>query len=253
MSEVSELMKKNKAAIILGVFCLVLTYAIAIQFKTIEESSKLVANSRTESDLRDEVLKWKERYDNVYAQVEISEKKLEKVRQEITANDDISAAKREQIKQANYLLGLTGVTGKGVVLTLDDNKTQITEGLVLGNVSDYIIHDNDLIRLINEIKNAGVEAIAINDQRIVSTTGIVCDGSVVRVNGQKISSPFEIKIIGYPETIMGSLTFPTGYLETLRTAGLVKEEPKKVNSITIPKYTGIISIKYLNAVETEVK
>ena len=246
-------MKKNKIAIILGVFCLILTYAIAVQFKTVEDSTKIVANSRTESDLRDEVLKWKERYDGIYEQVQVAEKKLEKVRQEITSNDDISASKREQLKQANYLLGLTEVTGKGVVLTLDDNKTQITEGLALGNVADYIIHDNDLIRLINEIKNAGVEAISINDQRIVSTTGIVCDGSVVRVNGQKISSPFEIKIIGYPETIMGTLTFPTGYLETLRTAGLVKEEPKKVNSITIPKYTGVISIKYLNIAETEVK
>ena len=246
-------MKKNKIAIILGVFCLILTYAIVVQFKTVEDSTKIVANSRTESDLRDEVLKWKERYDGISEQVQMAEKKLEKVRQEITANDDISASKREQLKQANYLLGLTEVTGKGVVLTLDDNKTQITEGLVLGNVADYIIHDNDLIRLINEIKNAGVEAISINDQRIVSTTGIVCDGSVVRVNGQKISSPFEIKIIGYPETIMGTLTFPTGYLETLKTAGLVKEEPKKVNSITIPKYTGVISIKYLNIAETEVK
>lgn len=246
-------MKDSKIAIILGVFCIVLTYAISIQFKTIDESSKIVSNSRTESNLRDEVLKWKDNYDNAYAQVQSLEKKLEKIRQEVTTDDDESAAKREQLKSANCLLGFTEVTGKGVVLTLDDNKTQITEGLVLGNVSDYIIHDNDLIRLVNEIKNAGVEAISINEQRIVSTTGMVCDGSVIRINGQKVSSPFEIKIIGYPETIMGTLTFPTGYLETLRSAGLVKEEPKKVNSITIPKYKGAISIKYLSVSENEVK
>lgn len=59
-----------------------------------------------------------------------------------------------------------------------------------------MVHDEDLRRIINEMKNSGAEAISINDQRIVATTAIVCSGAVATVNGVKLNSPFEIKAIG---------------------------------------------------------
>ena len=58
-------MDKKKIAIILGIVCLVLTICICVQIKTIENSNKTVAKTFTENSLRDEVLKWKEKYDNI--------------------------------------------------------------------------------------------------------------------------------------------------------------------------------------------
>ena len=240
-------MKKNSIAILLGCVCVVLVYGIAIQLKTIEDANNTVASSFTENGLRDEVLKWKERYENVYDKLQIEEKKLEAVRKEASADDENSANKREELKYANRLLGFTEITGKGVTIILDDNKTQTVDGITI-NILDAIIHDDDLIKLVNDIKNAGVDAISINGQRIVSTTGIICDGNVVRINGQKISAPFEIKVIGYPEGIMGALTTPGAILTLLQRDGLVKEI-KKESQITIPKYTGAITIEYLKQVE----
>lgn len=94
----------------------------------------------------------------------------------------------------------------------------------------------------------GVDAIAINNQRIVNTTGIVCSGNVIRINGERVSAPYEIKAIGSPERIVGSISIPGGYFEILENVGIVKEV-KKSNSITIPKYEGMISIEYLQAVK----
>ena len=238
-------MKKNSIAIILGAVCLVLVFAIAVQIKTIEDVNKTVAGYASENGLRDEVLKWKARYEEIYSKVQEEEKKLDKVRKEASANDENSASTREELNLVNRLLGLTEVTGKGITLVLDDNKTSIADGTAIGSIADYLVHDDDLIRLVNDLKNGGAEAISINDQRIVNTTGIVCDGNVVRINGQKVSAPFEIKAIGYPERIIGAISFPKAILEELRTVGVVKEEPKKSNSITIPKYTGSISITHM--------
>lgn len=241
-------MNKNKIALLLGCVCVVLTFAICVQFKTIEVANKTVSSSFTENKLRDEVLKWKERYDNLYEHLQVKEEELEELRKKATENNDVSANIREELKIANRMLGLAEVTGKGVVVTLEDNKLQNVEGITTGNIADYVVHDDDLIRIVNDMKNAGAEAISINEQRIVSTTGIVCDGNVVRINGEKVSTPFVIKAIGYPESIIGALTFLGGYLQNLEAVGVVKDITKS-NSITIPKYEGIISIKHITTLE----
>ncbi len=243
-------MKKNRIALILGIVCVVLTFAICVQLKTIDEASKLVSSSFTANGLRDEVLKWRQNYEDIHEELEQAEQKLERVRKLATSNDEVSNEIREKIKLTNRLLGFSELTGKGVIITIEDNKAQNVDGISTGNVTDYIVHDDDLIRLVNDIKNAEVEAISINGQRIVGTTGIVCDGNVVRINGQKISSPFVISIIGFPEGIMGSINIPGGILEILQSVGIVKEV-KKANNITIPKYEGIIPSENLSVFTTK--
>lgn len=241
-------MNKNKIAILMGAVCAVLTFAMCIQLKTIELANKTVASSFSENRLRDEVLKWKERYEEIYSRVQEEETKLEKMRKKATENDDAAAAIREELKLANRLLGFTELKGKGVEITVDDNKLQSVDGMTTGNILDYIVHDDDLIQMVNDIKNAGVDAIAINDQRIVSTTGIACDGNVVRINGEKVSAPYVIKAIGSPEGIMGALTTPGACLDTLDKLGLIKSINKS-NSVTVPKYEGVIDLEYIKTIE----
>ena len=98
----------------------------------------------------------------------------------------------------------------------------------------------------NELKNAGAEAIEINGQRIVQTTAIVCDGNVVRINGEKLGSPFVIKAIGLPERLY-NVNRVGGYLEMLEDDG-VSTEIKKSNDITISKYNGVITNEYMETV-----
>ncbi|MFR0822826.1 MAG: DUF881 domain-containing protein [Clostridia bacterium] len=238
-------MNRNKVAITLGLVCIVLTIAIVVQMNTIKGTSSTVAQTLTEDGLRDEVLKAKEKYDNTFKELENAEKELAKVREKATQNNNDSEEKAEQIKKNNRLLGLTNLEGEGIEITLKDDPNATRESIsVLDDISSHLVHDSDLRMIVNELKNAGAEAICINGQRVVSTTGIMCIGNVIKVNDEKVGSPFVIKAIGFPEMLTTALDRPGGFLEKLNLDGIVTSI-KKSNKVQVPKYTGVISSKYM--------
>ena len=168
-------MSKNKIAITLGIVCSMLTIAICVQINTIKATNMSVGQAFSENDLRDEVLKWKEKYENISKELDNAEKALAKIREESTKDDDVSSKKEEQIRLNNNILGITNLEGQGIELILKDdpNATKETIGK-LDDISYHIVHDADLRAIVNELKNAGAEAISINGQRLVNTTAITC-------------------------------------------------------------------------------
>lgn len=234
-------MKNKKViSIVLGMMCFALTLAICIQLKTVQGSNARISQNYEENNLRAEVLRYKEKYDNKYKELEKAEKELEKERQNATENNSDLEQKEEAIKQGNKMIGMTDVTGPGVIVTLSDSKRDANTVL---NANELVVHDVDVLSVINELKNAGAEAISINDQRIVPTSSISCGGNIIDINGEKVGAPFVIKAIGLPEQL-AALSRPGGYLEYLK-RDTIGVDLKKSNSITIPKYMGIINYKYL--------
>ena len=232
---------KKIISIVLGIMCFALTLGICVQLKTVKGSNSIVGQtSYEENDLRAEVLKYKERYDNAYEELEKAEKELEKERENSTKNNSQLEQKENEIKQGNKMIGLSDVTGPGVIITLNDSKKDASTVI---NASDLLIHDADILSIINELKNAGAEAISINDQRIVPTSSIVCGGNIIEINGEKVGAPFIIKAIGLPELLSG-VSRPGGYLQILKDA-TIEVELKTSNNITIPKYSGVINYKYI--------
>lgn len=234
-------MKKKQIAITLGVMCFVLTVAISIQLKTVKNSNSTAAQSFINDGLRDEVLKWKERYDNAYQELLDSEKQLTQIRAQATQNNTTANAKQEQIKENNMLLGTVEVKGNGLEITLADNNAAAT-GLI--DPSKVLVHYDDLLQVVNALNNAGAEAISINGQRVITTTAITCEGNVIKVNGEKISSPFTIKAIGSQGLLLGAMTMAGGYLDILEDWGVIVNV-KTVDDLTVEKYNGIISYKYV--------
>ena len=222
-------MNKIKISIVLGIMCFALTFGIFLQIKTVENSNMQVSQNYEENNLRAEVLKFKEKYDNKLKEVEKAEETLEKERESATKNNS-------ELENAELQ--------PGVIVTLKDSKTNSANVL---NINDLLVHDLDVLSVINELKNAGAEAISINDQRIISTTAISCEGNVININGEKVGVPFTIKAIGLPESL-DALSRPGGYLEILKRYG-IEAELKKSNDITIPKYTGKIEFKYGKSVK----
>ena len=100
-------MNKKQIAVTLGIMCLILTMAICIQLRTVENTATTVSQSFKENGLRDEVLKWKEKYDNTYEELTQSNKDLEEIRKNATQNDTKSLAKQEEIKKNNMLIMFT--------------------------------------------------------------------------------------------------------------------------------------------------
>lgn len=242
-------MNKLKASIVIGISCILLTIAIIVQLNTIESQDKTVGQQFYESELRDDVLKAKEKYDNTSRELEEAEKELAKIRESATANNSELVEIEDKIKQNNNLLGLTKLEGQGIEITLkDDPNVSLGTISAIDNISDHIVHYLDVINVVNELKNAGAEAISVNGQRIVNTTSITCIGNVIKVNDERVGSPFVIKAIGFPEMLASSLNRGGGYLQNLNLYG-IETEIKKLDKVEIPKYTGVFQSKYMKTVQ----
>ncbi len=239
---------KKQIAIAIGVMCVLLTSAIVVQLNTIKEATKIVGTSYAEQGLKDEVLRWKENSESLYKTLEETEEELEKVRLEATQENGRGTELEEELSNINKLLGLTELTGSGVIVTLSDNNNVTSEGLSIEeDINSYVVHDEDLISVVNELYNAGAEAISINGQRLVSTTAITCSGTVITINGIKLNSPFEIRAIGNPESLY-SIERTGGYIELMRQGGTIVETVKS-NNITVPKFSGTLPSKYMKNAE----
>ncbi len=242
-------MKKKQIAITLGIMCFILTAAISIQIRTMNSANSTVSQSLIENGLRDAVLKWKGNYDGIYSELGREEKNLEEIRKVAAQDNETSTAKQEELEKNNIILGLTDVKGPGIEITLKDNYSILSEGVV-GQILDMnklVVHNTDLTSIVNVLKTAKAEAISINGQRVVSNTAITCEGSVIKINGEKITSPFTIKAIGSVELFNGALLMPGGYIYYMKEDG-ISVDVKRLDEVTIEKYNGVINSKYINTV-----
>ena len=238
-------MNKKIISLILGLMCVLLSYGIAAQIKTINGPGSIMSTNAKENELRDSVLKSKEKYDNLYQKLEEAENQLEVERANSTQNNTELTDLENEIKDGNKILGLSEVTGNGLIITINDNQ-DISLNSWFADPNLLVVHDADLISVVNELKNAGAEAISINEQRLVTTSAIECDGNIIKVNGEKIGAPFTIKAIGLPEVLINVDRFG-GYLDNLRETRYLKVSIEKATdkkTITIPKYTGILKFQY---------
>lgn len=239
-------MNKKQIAITLGIMCFILTMAIVIQIRTINNTNKVASQSLTDNDLRDQVLRWKEKYDQEYNDLQNATKRLEKIRTLASKNTEGSDEKEAELLKNNMMIGLTDVEGEGVTVTLRDDQSVTSDSLTItDSMSNHLVHDSDLISVVNELKNAGAEAISINDQRVVISTSITCAGNVISVNGEKVSSPFVIKAIGNASYMESALTRPGGIIKSF--TGYIGASVKTSDNIQIHKYTGVISTKFMKS------
>ena len=235
---------KKEISLVLGIMCFALTAGICVQLKTVKNTSSTISQNYEENNLRAEVLKYKEKYDNLLKETEKVDSELQQEIEKATENNSELEEAKNQINEGNKMIGLTEVNGPGVIITVADS--DIDPNTVL-NSSDLLVHDSDILKIVNELKNAGAEAISINEQRVILTTSIICGGNIININGERIGSPFEIKAIGSPEAL-ANLSRPGGWLSNLEDRG-INVNLKKSNSINIPKYSGVLNFKYLSSVD----
>lgn len=238
-------MNKRAIALTIGAICFILILAIAIQVKTVKSNNSIVTQTLSNNDkLRDDLLRWREKYNNASSEIEKAEKRLEETRQLAVQNNPDLLQKESELKNNNIALGLTDVSGPGVIITLKDNEGATNENIgITEDIRSYLVHDANLREILRKLKNSGAEAISINDERIITKTAIICAGNVIRVNDRKVGSPFEIKAIGSPELLYGSLEET---ITRLNNSGIIVEIQKEDN-VEINKYDGVISFNYVNS------
>ena len=239
-------MNKRAIALTIGVISFILVFAIVIQVKTIKNTNSIVVQTLSNNNLRDDLLRWKEKYDNANLELEKAEKELEKTREIAIQNSPELVQKETDLKNNNIALGLTNVTGSGVIITLKDNQGITNEIIgITDDIRSYLVHDANLREIVRKLKISGAEAISINDERVVNDTAIVCAGNIIRINDRKVGSPFEIKAIGSPELLYGNLQET---INKLNNSGIIVEIQKK-DKIEISKYDGTINFNYASSIE----
>ena len=121
------------------------------------------------------------------------------------------------LARLQLLAGTTEVEGAGIEIVLDDSNIPKKAN---ENPNLYIIHDEDLLRVLNELRASGAEAISLNDQRIVAMSEVRCAGPTVSVNNVRSAPPYVIKAIGAPKTLTSALRLRGGVVETFEFWGI---------------------------------
>ena len=161
-----------KARISIAVVCGILAFAITWQFKSV----KLNQGQGTISGLRSAELqtlyqKEKEKNESLLNDYLRVTNDLEKYR---SAANDINATTKiikQQLDNAEILSGMKDVSGEGVVVKMSDSKVASSNDM---QDNLYILHDSDILLVVNELRDAGAEAISINGERLTALSEIRC-------------------------------------------------------------------------------
>ncbi len=227
-------MKKNDYAFIFLIVFIFFGIIIAVQFRSTyaantQKASAVQKFEELKGMLKEEI----EREEALKREIEKYEKEREALlNMAVIMNDDTNLRRlmkeRDEVK---LKAGLTDVKGPGVIVKLDDAPGKISEFF---SNDDIIIHNMDIVRVINVLNKAGAQAIAVDGERIISTSEIICAGTQIKINDRRYPVPYEIKAIGDPDVLERSL-YESDIISIMLLYGL-RVEITKSKEIIIPKY-----------------
>jgi len=142
----------------------------------------------------------------------------------------------QELAQLRLLLGMTPVEGPGVVVRLQ-------RGQMLRGILPLQARASDLAGLVNELWSAGAEAVAVNGVRVLATTGFRDLDDGVVVGEWTARPPFVISAIGEPLTLETALNLRGGFVEGLRSIGLLVTVERR-DRLRLPAYQGILQHRY---------
>ena len=236
-------MKNNEATIFVFIAAVVIGILISLNFNLKKESKYVPLSSKQyqealnkRNNLYSDITKLKQDNKKVKDKINMYNndgKKSEKIEEDINREIDIN----------KILEGLTSVEGEGVKIVIKDS-SNFEEYMNDFNFTK-VLHDHDMMNVINELKNSGAEAISINNQRIISNTSIFCSGPFLEINKVNTPGPFYIYAIGDSDLIVENLNETESYIKGLINRGLDVTISKE-KDIKMAAYVGNIPSKNLN-------
>ena len=220
-------MKRFGKALVFGILCLILTFAITVQLRVSSLSESESSQTKITDKLKDEIFRLNDENVKLAEKFQNTTSELDDARNQAAQNDSSSKDTSELIKKYTIVSGKTDVTGQGIIIKYKHSDNEAKADMV-----------KDLRDIVNEIKNAGAEAIEINNQRIVGTTAIEMVKNKIEINDTEVSENFIIKAIGDSNLMYSGLIRPGGTIENIKESG-VSIEINSENAIKINKYNEI--------------
>lgn len=239
-------MKKAKDKFLIGFMCIILGIVLAMQFRIVQGNYLGGAiPSQRALELESELKKIKEEKQNLLSELDLYEKRLRQIEESASKDNVLIKNLNKELEKYKVIAGFESVKGPGIQVVIDD-PPRTTE--LINDYSTISVNYDLLLALINVLNSAGAEAIAINDQRIISTTGILYANSNVKINSVPTSPPYIIKAIGNPDTLESVLNFRFGIVWDMRENYLLQVNIKKMDEIVIPRYNDIVKFRYAKIV-----
>lgn len=222
-------------ALIVGLLAL-LGFALAAQVRSDQTSQAGLATARQEDLVRilDDLTARGERLRSELADLEALRARL------TTGTDRRQAALEEARKRARtlgVLAGTAAATGPGIVLTVQD-----PQGTV---------HADVLLDALEELRDAGAEAIQLGSVRVIASTSLVDhDGGGLTVDGVVLRAPYRFLVIGDPRTLAAALGIPGGVADAVARNAGARAVVEERSVVRVAALRGLLTPRYARPAPT---
>ncbi len=237
--------KKTKSKLIIFVTFILFGIVLGVQFKNRVPQFAPVTLSSIEMT-KYEIDNINKEIDELKLVLKEMEDKIQLYKELAKENKDIIDVLDDELEKTKLVAGFVDVKGPGIIVKMEDNMSEEAFGQSLDL---DLIHDADVLRIINDLKEAGAEAISINGQRVLSISEIKCGGPIIRINGKSVGTPIYIKAIGDPKLLSAAINAPNTYGYALKTIDQLVVETEVSDEIVIPGFKGSFEFKYAKPVK----
>jgi uncharacterized protein YlxW (UPF0749 family) len=168
------------------------------------------------------------------------------LRAEVAVFERAEAARRSgrgapALTSVKERMGLTAVEGPGLTVTLDDSAERESPS---GNLNDIVIHSQDVQAVANGLWVAGAEAVAVNGQRVVPTSALLCVGNTLLINGTVHSPPYRFLAVGkgLKEPFLADPLVEAFAEDAARFS--LRFDVEESDQITVPAFKGSTAVRY---------
>jgi uncharacterized protein YlxW (UPF0749 family) len=146
------------------------------------------------------------------------------------------AEARRRATTLGILTGTVAARGPGVVLVVDDPRGSV--------------HADVLVDAIEELRDAGAEALQLSGVRVVASTAVVDSAGGLSVDGTRIEPPYRLAAIGDPHTLATALEIPGGVVDTVAGARGASAHVTSAPSITVTALRRLSAPRYARPAPT---
>jgi uncharacterized protein YlxW (UPF0749 family) len=237
---------------VVPVSALALVLGVMVRMSWINETDRTERLSRLDPSQRERIRSGSvdmiEEYKRLHDEVRRLQGENTRLQNAMGSRNSQTSELNRSLQTMKMFAAQTQVEGPGVTITLTDMRPQGEAGFV-GN--DQIIHDTDVLKVVNELWAAGAEAISVNDHRVGPMSSFRCVGPVIHVDRIPIASPVVIRAIGESDVLFGGMDLPGGVLDEIRQTDPKMVRMEKATKLVLPALTGAPSFKRAKAVATK--
>jgi uncharacterized protein YlxW (UPF0749 family) len=189
-------MRSTIAQVSLAIFAVVIGIVLVAQFRSQSRPTELTSLPVAELSTRIQTLS----EGNAQLRAALAEQRDLLAEYRAAGAQGFSAldVSREELRRIRGYSGLSAVEGQGIIVR------------VSGSLDAIAVND-----LINELRNAGAEAVAVDDTRITASSVVVQGARALEIDGASVDRTFTLLAIGDPDGLIAALERPGGIVNQL--------------------------------------